>query len=420
MSDPRAVPQGLAGSVDPTEGIELLLRELRAAQSGLTSREAERRLLHYGPNVLVRRGGRRWPRELMQQFVHPLALLLWAAAVLAWAAGIVPVAVAIVVVILINAAFAFAQEMQAERAVEALAQYLPERAKVLRDGSEKVVDAPDLVPGDILVIEEGDRISADARLLAGGVEVDLSTLSGESVPAYRAAELVDTSVPLLQARELLFSGTTCTAGEARALVFATGMNTELGRIAALSSRVERDESPLETQVRRVAWLIALIAVATGVAFVPLAVFGAGLPLTDAVIFAVGLLVGNVPEGLLPVITLALAVGVRELVRKGAVVKRLSAVETLGSTDVICTDKTGTLTENRMRVTSIWSSAAGARGACRNNRGVQQRPARRRRARPPRRSNRDRDAGGRGGARGRHGPRDTGASSAGASSISTRR
>ena len=361
MSDPRAVPQGLAGSVDPTEGIELLLRELRAAQSGLTSREAERRLLHYGPNVLVRRGGRRWPRELMQQFVHPLALLLWAAAVLAWAAGIVPVAVAIVVVILINAAFAFAQEMQAERAVEALAQYLPERAKVLRDGSEMVVDAPDLVPGDILVIEEGDRISADARLLAGGVEVDLSTLSGESVPAYRAAELVDTSVPLLQARELLFSGTTCTAGEARALVFATGMNTELGRIAALSSRVERDESPLETQVRRVAWLIALIAVATGVAFVPLAVFGAGLPLTDAVIFAVGLLVGNVPEGLLPVITLALAVSVRELVRKGAVVKRLSAVETLGSTDVICTDKTGTLTENRMRVTSIWSAPQAVEG-----------------------------------------------------------
>ena len=339
-------------AVDPTEGVERLLRDLRAAPSGLTSREADRRRLHYGPNILVRRGGRRWPRELLSQFVHPLALLLWAAAALALVAGIVPVSVAIVVVILINASFAFVQEMQAERAVEALAQYLPERAKVLRDGGEKVIDATDLVPGDILVVEEGDRISADARLLTGGLEVDLSTLSGESVPAFRSAELVDTSVPLLQARELLFSGTTCTAGEAQALVFATGMNTELGRIAALSSRVERDESPLETQVRRVAWLIALIAVATGVAFVPLAVFGAGLPLTDAVIFAVGLLVGNVPEGLLPVITLALAVGVRELVRKGAVVKRLSAVETLGSTDVICTDKTGTLTENRMRVTSI--------------------------------------------------------------------
>jgi calcium-translocating P-type ATPase len=342
-------------SVDPTEGVDLLLRDLRAAQSGLTSREAERRLVHFGPNVLVRRGGTRWPSELVRQFIHPLAILLWAAAGLALVAGIVAIAVAIVVVIVINAAFAFAQEMQAERAVEALAQYLPERAKVLRDGRTQVIEAAGLVPGDVLVIEEGDRISADARLLTGGVEVDLSTLSGESMPAFRAAELVDTSVPLLQARELVFSGTTCTAGDARALVFATGMRTELGRIAALSARVERDESPLERQIRRVAWLIALIAVVTGIAFVPLAVFGAGLPLTDAVIFAVGLLVGNVPEGLLPVITLALAVGVRELVRKGAVVKRLSAVETLGSTDVICTDKTGTLTENRMRVTSIWAA-----------------------------------------------------------------
>ena len=343
-------------SVDPTERVDLLLRDLRTAQTGLTSREAERRLVQYGPNILERRGRRSWPAELLQQFTHPLALLLWAAAGLAWIAGIVPVAVAIIVVIVINAAFAFAQEMQAERAVEALAKYLPEHAKVLRDGREHVVEASGLVPGDVLVIEEGDRISADARLITGSVEVDLSTLSGESVPALRAAELVDTSVPALQARELVFSGTTCTEGEARALVFATGMRTELGRIAALSARVSREESPLEKQVRRVAWLIAAIAVITGLAFVPIAVFGAGLPLSDAVVFAIGLLVGNVPEGLLPVITLALAVGVRELVREGAVVKRLSAVETLGSTDVICTDKTGTLTENRMRATRVWTAA----------------------------------------------------------------
>jgi len=343
------------GAIDPTERIDLLLRDLRGALSGLSSREAARRLDQFGPNVLVRRGGRRWPRELARQFVHPLALLLWVAAGLAWAAGIVAVAVAIVVVILINAAFAFAQEMQAERAVEALAAYLPTHAKVLRDGQEQQIDATALVPGDVLVIEEGDRISADGRLVTGGIEVDLSMLSGESLPAFRSAELLDTRVPLLRARDLVFSGTACTEGSARALVFATGMHTELGRIAALSERVERDESPLEAQVRRVAWLIALIAFVTGAAFVPIAVFGAGLSVSDAVVFAVGLLVGNVPEGLLPVITLALAVGVRELVRRGAVVKRLSAVETLGSTNVICTDKTGTLTENRMQVTAIWTA-----------------------------------------------------------------
>ncbi|MFF4646515.1 cation-translocating P-type ATPase [Streptomyces sp. NPDC001389] len=345
-----------AAALDPEERVELLLRDLRSTRTGLTAREAARRLVHYGPNMLRRRGGRRWPGELARQFTHPLALLLWAAALLAWWAGIIAVALAVVVVIVVNAAFAFVQEMQAERAVEALAAYLPERAKVLRDGQELVVDAVDLVPGDVLVVEEGDRISADARLITGGVEVDLSALTGESMPAYRSAELTDVHVPLLQARDLVFSGTVCTEGEGRALVFATGMHTELGRIAALSERVEREVSPLESQVRRVAWLIALIAMVTGLAFLPIAVYGAKLPFHDAVVFAVGLLVGNVPEGLLPVITLALALGVRELVRRGAVVKRLSAVETLGSADVICTDKTGTLTENRMHVAIVWTTA----------------------------------------------------------------
>ncbi len=344
---------------DPRERVELLLRDLRGSLSGLSSREAARRLVHYGPNELRRHGGRRWPRELARQFTHPLALLLWVASALAGIAGIVAVAVAIVIVIVLNAAFAFVQEIQAEKAVEALAAYLPAQAKVVRDRRVRVIPAVELVPGDVLVIEEGDRISADARLLDGGVEVDLSTLTGEAMPAYRSADLADTNVGLLQARDLVFSGTVCTEGEARALVFATGMHTELGRIAALSQRVEREESPLEAQVRRVAWLIALIAVVSGLAFIPIATLGAGLSLGNAVVFAVGLLVGNVPEGLLPVITLALALGVRGLVRRGAVVKRLSAVETLGSTNVICTDKTGTLTENRMRVTAIWTPA----GSC---------------------------------------------------------
>jgi len=358
MSEPAQAPADRAppGQPDPEERMALLLRDLRSTRSGLSSREAQRRVVQYGPNELRRRGGRRWPRELARQFTHPLALLLWAAAALAWFAGIVAVAAAIVVVIVINAIFAFVQEAQAERAVEALAQFLPAQAKVLRDGAERTIPARELAPGDVLVIEEGDRISADARLLSGAIEVDLSMLTGESVPVLRSAELLDTSVPLLQARELVLSGTACTEGDARALVFATGMNTELGRIAALSERVTGEESPLELQVRRVAWLIALIAVALGVAFMPIAMLGAGLSFTGAVVFAVGLLVGNVPEGLLPVITLALAVGVRGLVREGAVVKRLSAVETLGSTDVICTDKTGTLTENRMRVVSVWSPA----------------------------------------------------------------
>jgi calcium-translocating P-type ATPase len=340
--------------IDPRERIDLLARDLRTSLDGLSTREAERRLLSHGPNRLERRKRRGWPRELGRQFTHPLALLLWGAAALAAIAGITPVAIAVVIVIALNAGFAFAQELHAERAVEALRTYLPPQAKVIRDGEPTQLDAALIVPGDLLLIEEGDRISADAHLVEGSIEADLSTLTGESAPVSRFAAAAGSRTPLLQARELVFSGTSCTGGEARGLVFATGMATELGRIAALSQRVEKEESPLEGQVRRVAWLIAAIAVLMGIAFMPLATLAAGLSVSDSVVFAIGLIVGNVPEGLLPVITLALAVGVRGLVRRGAVVKRLSAVETLGSTDVICTDKTGTLTENRMRTTRIWA------------------------------------------------------------------
>jgi calcium-translocating P-type ATPase len=340
--------------VDPSERIDLLMRDLSSAPTGLSASEAQRRMLQWGPNELRRRGGRKWPRELASQLSHPLALLLWLAAGLSFAVGSDTVAIAVLLVIVLNALFAFVQEMQAERAVEALGQYLPRQVTVLRIGEPTPIRAADLVPGDVVVVAEGERIAADMRLISGAVEVDLSTLTGESAPALRSAELVDLGVPKTAAPDLVFSGTNCTGGEARGVVFATGMRTELGRIAALSERVKEEPSPLEAQVRSVAWLIAGIAVAMSVAFVPVAIFGAGLSFNNSVVFAVGLLAGNVPEGLLPVITLALAVAVSGLARRGALVKRLSAVETLGSTDVICTDKTGTLTENRMRPLTAWT------------------------------------------------------------------
>lgn len=342
--------------LDAEETAQLLLRDLRSNRDGLTTREAQRRLVQYGANELSRRGGPRWPAEIARQLTHPLALLLWVAALLSFAVGSQTIAIAVLLVIVLNAAFAFVQELQAEKAVEALASYMPQHATVLRDRSPHVIEARGLVPGDIVVLAEGDRIPADMRLLSGALEVDLSTLTGESVPALRSAELQDSHVPRLAARDLVFSGTSATGGEARAVVFATGMHTEIGRIAALSERVQEQPSPLERQVRRVAWLIAAIAVGMAIAFVPLAIFGAGLSVNSSVVFAIGLLAGNVPEGLLPVITLALAVAVSLLARRGALVKRLSAVETLGCTDVICTDKTGTLTENRMQPVAAWSLA----------------------------------------------------------------
>jgi calcium-translocating P-type ATPase len=339
--------------LDPEEAIGRLLRDLRTSSRGLSGREAARRLVTVGPNELTRTATASQWTEILRQLTHPLALLLWAAAGLSIIAGTPAVAAAIVLVIAINAVFAFAQERQAERAVEALAAYLPPRATVYRDGRRQVIEAASLVPGDILSVSEGDRICADCRILSGSVEVDLSTLNGESQPASRSAEQGDSTTPFIEARDLLVSGTTCTAGDSTAVVFATGMHTELGRIAALSQRVHADKSPLEQQVRRVAWLIGLVALLIGAAFVPLGTLVARLSLSSAAIFAIGLLVGNVPEGLLPTMTLALAGGVRSLAKRGALVKRLSAVETLGSTTVICTDKTGTLTENRMHVVSTW-------------------------------------------------------------------
>ena len=337
---------------DPRRPLAELFRDLRTSPDGLGRREAARRLCVYGPNTLNRAQGRRWPAELLSQFTQPLAVLLAVAAVLAWAGGTPALSAAVLAVILLNAAFAFVQERQAERAVDALSAFLPPTAWVIRDHSRQQVAATDLVPGDVLVLAEGDRVCADARIIDGAVQVDLSALTGESVPTSRSAETGPLTGSPLDAHDLVFSGTTCTGGEATTVVTHTGMHTELGRIAALSQRGTPAPSPLERQVRRVTWIIAAISVVVGVAFVP-AGLAAGLSWAAAITFSIGLIVANVPEGLLPTITLALAAGVRDLAGRGAVVKRLSAVETLGSVTIICTDKTGTLTQNRMRALQLW-------------------------------------------------------------------
>ncbi len=339
MSEGIAASPRLPEDMDPTDG--------------LTAAEAAHRLRIEGPNELVSHRQSSLPGEVARQLTHPLALLLWLAAALAWSTSTSTLAIVIVGVIILNAAFAVLQERQAQRAVEALRAYMPTTSTVVRDAHRQTVEARTLVPGDLLVVSEGDRISADARLVAGGVEVDMSALTGESMPVERSALPVPADAPPLEAANLIFSGTACTAGDAQAVILATGMKTQLGRVATLTDEIKREASPLEHQVNRVAWLISLVAILAAIAFVPIGIL-AGLTPTQAAVFAIGLLVANVPEGLLPTITLALATGVRVLARKGALVKRLSAVETLGSASVICTDKTGTLTRNRMRVTDLWT------------------------------------------------------------------
>ena len=340
-------------AVDPQERIGSLLAQLGTRRAGLSSREAQRRLAQYGANEISRAAGRGWWRELGRQLAHPLALLLWVAAALAAVSGSRTLAIAIVAVIVLNAGLAYAQELQAERATEALRELLPVRARVRRDAVELEVPAAELVPGDVVLLAEGDRLSADVRLTDGSVELNMAPLTGESQPVVRSASAVQRARSVLESEDLAFAGTLCTGGEAEAVVYATGMGTQLGRVAALSQRVTPEISPLQRQVNRVAWLIAAIGVAAAALFFAAGMALAGLSLAAAVTFAIGLLVANVPEGLLPTITLSLAGGVRRMAARRALVKRLTAVETLGSTDVICTDKTGTLTEGSMSVRLLW-------------------------------------------------------------------
>ncbi|MCW2617579.1 MAG: cation transport ATPase [Modestobacter sp.] len=348
---PPADPTIAGPLLDPRESVARLLRDLDSQPSGLSGREAARRLERYGPNALTVGHHRTWPRALVRQFTHPLAVLLLLAAVLSVVAGTPSLAWAILAVVVLNAVFSFVQERQAGRAVEALGRFLPPQAQVRRDGVVRSVPATEVVPGDVLVLAEGDRVPADARLLSGGLEIDASALSGESAPVERVADAVDDAGHPLDSPVLVFSGTGCVGGAAEAVVHSTGARTEIGRIAALTGPRPQGDSPLERQVRRVAYLIAAVAVGVGIAFLPLGVY-AGLSWPEAFVFAVGLLVANVPEGLLPTITLALAGGVRSMAKRGALVKRLSAVETLGSITVICTDKTGTLTANAMHVQEV--------------------------------------------------------------------
>ena len=210
------------GVPDPREPIGLLLRDLGSAAGGLSEREAARRLDRFGPNDLRAREGAGWPRALLRQFTHPLALLLLLAAVLAYVAGTLQLTWAILLVIGLNAGFAFLQERQAGRAVEALGRYLPPHARIRRSGIVRTVPAVELVPGDVVLLAEGDRVPADARLLSGELELDVSALTGESAPVERLAGDVDDATRPLDSPVLVFSGTGCVGGAAEAVVHATG------------------------------------------------------------------------------------------------------------------------------------------------------------------------------------------------------
>ncbi|MCL5960063.1 MAG: cation-transporting P-type ATPase [Chloroflexi bacterium] len=335
--------------------IDHVYQALNAAPRGLSDEEAKRRLEQYGPNEI--KEARKTPLVLrfLANFYQVFALLLWVSAALSFISGSAALGWTIIAVIIINAIFSFVQEFQAEKAVEALKKLLPARARVLRDGEIREILARELVPGDVILLEAGDNISADARVIQ---EVELRTdnapLTGESEPVRRTADPEpERPVPLSEIRNIVFAGTSVAFGSGRAVVFATGMNTQFGKIAGLTQSVKLAQSPLQIEVKNIALLIAAVALIAGLVLFGVGTFVAQLSLSNALLFAIGMIVANVPEGLLPTLTLALAVGVSTLARRNALVKRLSAVETMGSVNTICTDKTGTLTQNAMTVREIW-------------------------------------------------------------------
>ena len=345
--------------------VEAVYAALDSGAVGLSAAEAARRLIAVGPNSMPKAKRRSLVRWFLGQFLDLFALMLLVAAgltLLAYRlqtprdAGNLRLAVAIVAIVFLNAIIGFLQEYSAERTAEALDAMVPRTARVLREGRTTEIPASELVPGDVIVLEAGDAVSADCRLVeAHELTLDNSSLTGESEPVSRSAALDPASTPTVDAANCAFMGTSVVHGGATAVVFATGPATEFGRIFTLTSTVEPPDSPLQREVATVAKRVGTVAAVLGAGVFLLRHFTTTGPLIESFVFALGVMVALVPEGLPATMSVSLAVGVRRMARKHALLKRLVAVETLGSATVVCSDKTGTLTQAEMTVQVVWES-----------------------------------------------------------------
>jgi sodium/potassium-transporting ATPase subunit alpha len=327
---------------------------LGSRAAGLTSAEVHDRRRDCGPNQLSQSRSWRWPRLVAKHFSNFFSLLLYAAGAVCFLAdyldrhaGLTTLGYALLGVALLNGVFALAQEARAERAMEELQKLLPSKVRVRRDRQGDEVAASELVPGDLLLLAEGERVPADARVVvARDLVVNNGPLTGESTPVPITSN--PQTQTFLDCRNLVFAGATVLRGHGEAVVFATGSRSQFGRIATISAAIDRPASPLEREVRQLAAVLTIIALALGVSFF---VYGwsIGRPWLTNLVFMMGIIVANVPEGLLPTLTLALSMASLRMARKQVLVKNLEAVESLGALHVICTDKTGTLTRNQLKL-----------------------------------------------------------------------
>jgi calcium-translocating P-type ATPase len=342
---------------------EVALASLHSGPDGLSSAEAARRLLEYGLNRVEALPAEPLWLKFLKGFIHFFALILWFAAVLAFVAewrapgeGMATLGYAILGVILLNGVFSFWQEYRAGRALAALLELLPRLVKVLRAGAVSQIEVSQLVPGDVVLLQEGDGVPADCRLIeAFGVRVNMATVTGESRPKAREAK-ASSEEELLHGSNILLAGTAVVAGECKAVIFATGMNTEFGKIAHLTQVPGERLSPLQREIVHLSRLVAALALGLGVLFFFIGQ-AMGLSFWANFIFAIGIIVANVPEGLLPTVTLSLAMATQRMAKRNVLIRHLPSVETLGSASVICTDKTGTLTLNRMEAKHLFMHGA---------------------------------------------------------------
>lgn len=328
---------------------------LETSSKGLLPGEAQARLELYGRNILAEPKAspiwRRWASAIS----HPTALLLWLAGGITLIIGHPVLAGVIWLVVVINATFSFYREYWAERAVTGLKHFLPVIIRIIRAGQDVTVPVSELVPGDLLVLAEGDRIPADARVVEEyGLRVNNATLTGEAMPVRKTADAsLSENMTELERPNLIFAGTTVVSGTAYAVIYATGMLTQFGRIANLTQSVPEAPSRLQLEMTRLSRVLSIIALTIGVIVLIVASSDLGLAPGEALILAIGTVVAVIPEGLSPTVTLSLAIGVQRLAQKGVLVKKLSTLETLGNISIICTDKSGTLTQNQMTVCNIW-------------------------------------------------------------------
>ncbi|WP_438019591.1 HAD-IC family P-type ATPase [Sorangium sp. So ce315] len=337
------------------------LSRSESAETGLAAEEAARRLKDVGPNVIQRAKGDSALKLLFRQINDPLIYVLLASAALAMIMGEAIDGSVVLAVVVLNTAIGFFQELRAGKAIEALAGMVPQSATVLRDGQRSVIPAADVVPGDVVVLEAGDKIPADARLLSvRNLHVDESALTGESLPVDKQLDVVPADAGVGDRKNLAFGGTLVTSGNATAVVVATGGKTELGRISSMLHEATEIETPLTRSMAKVGRVLTIAIVAVALLIVGVALLR-GYPPVDAMLAGISLAVAAIPEGLPAIITISLAIGVQRMARRRAVIRKLPAVETLGSTGVICSDKTGTLTRNEMTVRALWTPTAQASG-----------------------------------------------------------